>query len=135
MGIFIIVCGGRDYLNWPHIYGVLDRALALFHRGNIAGIIEGGASGADAGAAMWAFMHGIPYKTFTAEWKQFGKSAGPIRNSYMLSWAGPAALVFAFPGGRGTRDMLRQAREMKVPAFEFAEEWLHRLGSNQRPLD
>lgn len=43
------------------------------------------------------------------------EGAGPIRNSFMLA-LGPD-LVLAFPGGRGTADMVRQASEAGV-AFD-----------------
>ena len=45
---------------------------------------------------------------FPAEWDKYGVSAGPIRNQKMID-EGKPDLVFAFPGGRGTTDMIRRA--------------------------
>ena len=57
---------------------------------------------------------------FPAEWKKHGKAAGPIRNRKMLQ-DGKPDLVLAFPGGRGTANMVELAtdagiRVMHVPA-------------------
>lgn len=43
-----------------------------------------------------------------------GKAAGPIRNQRMLD-EGKPDLVVAFPGGRGTADMVRRAKAAGVP--------------------
>jgi hypothetical protein len=39
----------------------------------------------------------------------FGAAAGPVRNRQMLDIY-PEATVIAFPGGRGTKDMVDEAR-------------------------
>lgn len=44
-----------------------------------------------------------------ADWKKHGKAAGPIRNGIMLR-DGKPDMVVAFPGGRGTANMVDQAR-------------------------
>ena len=46
---------------------------------------------------------------FPADWKVRGRAAGHIRNQQMLDEGRPH-LVVAFPGGRGTADMVRRAR-------------------------
>ena len=43
-----------------------------------------------------------------SKWKMHGKKAGPLRNQEMVD-AG-TDLVVAFPGGRGTADLVRRAR-------------------------
>lgn len=48
-------------------------------------------------------------KPYPADWKRHGKSAGPIRNQLMLYETQPH-IVVAFPGGRGTADMVRKAK-------------------------
>jgi hypothetical protein len=47
-----------------------------------------------------------------ADWS-IGRKAGPIRNQRMLDEHAPD-LVVAFPGGRGTADMVRRARKSGV---------------------
>lgn len=76
-------------------------------------LIEGGATGADRLAREWADMNGVQVLTFPAEWNIHGKSAGPIRNKKMLEEGRPD-MVVAFPGGRGTQNMINQAHEFGV---------------------
>ena len=47
------------------------------------------------------------------EWAKFGKRAGPMRNARMLAEFNPE-LVIAFPGGRGTADMIARAKKARV---------------------
>lgn len=111
----VIVCGGRDYRDQSHVVEVLDNLSAL---GKITTIVQGGANGADLYAELWAESRDIPFETWPADWRQEGRRAGPLRNQRMLN-AG-ACLVVAFPGGRGTADMVRRARKAGVPVIEAA---------------
>jgi predicted Rossmann-fold nucleotide-binding protein len=102
----ILVCGGRDYEDAASIERALD---ALHAARGITLIIEGGAAGADSHARAWASARGIDVRTFYADWKTYGRRAGPLRNARMLDEGRPDGVV-AFPGGRGTADMIRQAQ-------------------------
>jgi YspA, cpYpsA-related SLOG family len=99
--IRLLVCGGRDYRDRGRLFGILS---AL----NPAIVIHGAARGADALADEWARSHAVGIKSFPADWALHGKSAGVRRNAIMLHEGHPT-LVVAFPGGRGTEDMVRRA--------------------------
>jgi hypothetical protein len=71
-------------------------------------IIHGGASGADRLAGEWAASRGIPVEVHPADWQKYGRAAGPIRNQQMIDRK--PDMVVAFPGGRGTADMVRRVR-------------------------
>jgi hypothetical protein len=43
-----------------------------------------------------------------ADWRRYGRAAGPIRNKEML--AHRPQLAVAFPGGTGTADMVGKAK-------------------------
>ncbi len=85
-------------------------------------VITGGATGVDAQAKDWALLRGIQTVTLEANWKHHGKSAGPIRNRNIaetLKWleggaGGQKVELIAFPGGAGTRNMIRAAQSMNV---------------------
>lgn len=112
-GTKILVCGGRSFSDLNKVFEILD----LIHsRRNIAVIIEGGAHGADAMARLWAESRGVHLCTVKALWERYGKAAGPKRNAAMLA-LGPTGVV-AFAGGRGTADMVKQARAACVPVKE-----------------
>ncbi len=103
----VLVCGGRDFNDWGRVMEVLDN---IHIDKKIDTIIEGGASGADTLAWKWAknrLGKGNSI-SFEAEWDKHGKSAGPMRNQRMID-EGKPDIVVAFPGGRGTQDMIRRA--------------------------
>lgn len=117
MGIRVLVCGGRAYSDVERVASVLN----VFHQTVGVGVlIEGGATGADAAAAAWAVSNGIRLLVFPVskeEWRRIGPAAGPIRNRRMLE-EGKPDLVVAFPGGRGTANMMKQARAAGVDVHE-----------------
>lgn len=110
----VIVCGGRDFgaQLGEHILAY-DTLFAL---GPDVTLVCGGARGADQMAIAWHNITGTPVEVFPADWKKHGRAAGPIRNQQMLD-AG-ADLVIAFPGGRGTADMVQRARKAGIPVRE-----------------
>lgn len=111
----VIVCGGRDYRDHTVIKGVID----ALPEGAI--VIHGGAPGADKLAAKAAWERGLDVREYPAEWLKLGRSAGPIRNQQMLEVESPD-LVIAFPGGRGTDDMVGRALKAGVKVKRVGEE-------------
>jgi len=109
----VLVCGGRDFSDQRAVDVALDD---LHDNKGITRIIEGGASGADRFAYEWAAINCVPIEHFVADWKRNGRAAGPIRNKQMLD-DGKPDLVMAFPGGRGTADMVRRAEAANVPVL------------------
>ena len=53
-----------------------------------------------------------------ADWEKHGKAAGAIRNQQMLDDYHPDAVI-AFPGGRGTADMIKRARARMIDVIEI----------------
>jgi hypothetical protein len=102
----VLVCGGRNFSDDQYSDEVLDNLHES--RGPITVIINGGAHGADACARWWAESRKVKCVTVPANWAEFGKAAGPIRNERMLRDFKPD-MVVAFLGGRGTKDMVRRA--------------------------
>jgi hypothetical protein len=113
----VLVCGGRDFNDNALVFRTLDRIQRRF---GIECIIHGGASGADSYANVWAYGQHVDVFVFKADWKAHGRSAGPIRNERMLLDSKPDVVV-AFPGGRGTKDMVTRAYKAGVAAVEVNE--------------
>lgn len=117
----ILVCGGRDFEDWKKFNSVMYDI--VFGRTGTPNdvemlptgieIIAGGATGADSLAIEWAIANWVPFIEYPADWKQYGKKAGYIRNKQMLE-EGKPDLVVAFPGGRGTANMIKLAEEAGV---------------------
>lgn len=109
----VLVCGGRDYGDRRSVYSELDR---LYAQHPIV-LIAGGARGVDNLAADWAAARSVPKMIYNADWERHGKAAGPIRNQRMID-EGKPDLVVAFPGGRGTADMVKRAKAADIKVIE-----------------
>jgi hypothetical protein len=59
----------------------------------------------------------VPYKTVRADWDRLGKAAGHERNGRML--LEKPDRVIAFRGGKGTQNMVWQAREAGVATIRI----------------
>lgn len=126
----ILVCGGRDYNNKEKVFEVLDK-LAEKHSKLYSAtenwlpsdirIITGGAKGADDLAAAWAMVNFTDYKEYKADWNKYHKAAGPIRNQQMLDKENPD-LVVAFPGGKGTADMIKRAEWEGIKVIKVTDD-------------
>jgi hypothetical protein len=110
----ILVCGGRDYINKSKVFQVLNLYTS------VQVIIHGAARGADLLAREWAVIHNVPELAFKADWDRYGLGAGPRRNAQMLAEGHPD-LVIAFPGGRGTADMIKKARKAGILVIQIGE--------------
>ena len=73
-------------------------------------VVSGTAKGADAFGEAWARDCGIQILQFPANWKKFGKRAGPLRNEEMADNAD--GLIAIWDGkSRGTTSMLNLAAD------------------------
>lgn len=109
----VLVCGGRDYSDASVLWGELD-TLRQQAPHDCMVVIQGGAHGADQMAREWCESRKVEYENYAADWKANGKAAGPIRNQRMID-EGKPDLVVAFPGGKGTADMVRRTTAAGVP--------------------
>lgn len=111
----VLVCGGRDYEDREQLFRVLDAA----HLANpIVCLIHGAARGADTLAGDWALERDVLCNAYPADWDRDGRAAGPIRNKKMLV-EGKPHMVVAFPGGRGTANMIQQAEAAGIPVVRI----------------
>jgi hypothetical protein len=117
--IKVLVCGGRDYNDKEVVFGFLDHINEKYY---IICVAHGAARGADTLADDWAKAHNILVEAYPADWNKHGKSAGSIRNRQMLV-DGKPDVVIAFPGGKGTENMIRQAKHRGVQVIVPAISW------------
>lgn len=114
----VLVCGGRDFVDVPKLWKFLDE---LDQQQEIVTVIDGESDdltgpyvGADYWGHQWALARGRATIRQLANWKQYGRAAGPIRNGMMLKQHKPDCVV-ATKGGRGTLNMIEQATEANIP--------------------
>ncbi len=116
----ILITGDRNWSN-------SDMIAATFHEHHLVPsdvIIHGDARGADRMGAEIArnefHISESHILAFPADWNQYGRSAGPIRNQQMLT-EGKPTLVLAFHdnihNSKGTKDMIIRALEADVTVY------------------
>lgn len=111
------VTGGRYYANQEAVFAALDAVKEVY--GPVR-LHVGDANGADWLAWKWAEDRNVPVRRFIADWNQFGKMAGPIRNREMLDSG--VELLIAFPGGRGTNGCIKEAEQRMIPVRVVKDE-------------
>ena len=109
----LIIAGGRDFRDFNILCDKCDRLLAHKRNTHNIVIVSGTARGADQLGERYAVEKGFPILRFPADWLQYGKAAGSIRNRHMTESAN--ALV-AFWNGKsaGTRNMIYLARKYNL---------------------
>lgn len=116
----VLVCGGRGFHDKAHLFKVLDK---FNEQRTVLCLIHGCARGADSFAEEWASQpgrDGVVIERYPADWNAHGNKAGPIRNFKMLMEGRPD-VVIAFPGGRGTANMIQQAVKAGVEVIIIRE--------------
>ena len=108
---FLVVSGSRQFSNKSIIHLHLQSALKKQPK---LVLVSGGAAGADQIVRSWAVANKVPFLSVPAHWQRFGKAAGPIRNSFMLSIAS-GLLAFPLASSKGTVSIIRQARKLGLP--------------------
>ena len=113
----LVVTGGRGFKDKNFVWRCLD-VLRIKKKTNIH---VGDALGVDTAVFNWVISKNEgPWFTYKADWNKYDKAAGPLRNKEMLEAAkkGQDPLVLAFPGGKGTANCIKQAKEMELDVLE-----------------
>ena len=112
----ILITGSRDFDEPDKIKEVINS----FSSDTI--IIHGAASGADTLADKYGKEKGLEIMPFPADWKKYGRAAGPIRNKQMLV-EGKPDIVYAFyrdkAESKGTKNMVNQAIKAGIKVIEY----------------
>lgn len=110
----ILICGDRNYKNKNKIKNFLKKVPKN------STIINGGCRGADLIAQQEAKELKLNVETYPAEWRLYGRAAGPIRNLKMLN-EGKPNFVIAFHNNieesKGTKNMLKISKKANVKTF------------------
>lgn len=115
----LLVCGSRFCYDWR----LLEQTLYEFNKEHdIRVLISGCAPGIDSLAIQWAMYNKtwddrfILIEKYPADWKQYGKGAGPIRNQQMLDEGKPDHVIaFLAPNSRGTANMINRTKQANIP--------------------
>ncbi len=107
----IVIAGCREYNDYLTAKEYIDYCISRIRKEYTLVILSGGCKGADMLGERYAKENGFKVERYNAEWKKYGRRAGPIRNEIM---AGLCDYVICFWDGksRGTKSMIDLA-EMK----------------------
>ena len=106
----VIIAGSRDFNDYEVLQTVCDNLLAKKKQTHNIVIISGTAKGADSLGEQYARERGYVVKRFPADWQQYGKAAGPIRNRQMTDNA-DALIAFWDGHSTGTQNMIMEAKK------------------------
>lgn len=112
-----IIAGTRTITGHAALTAVCDAMDAAAKEGIVpTEIVSGCARGIDKCGELWADTEGLPVRHFPADWKRYGKAAGPTRNREMAGYA--QALVAVWDGvSVGTRHMIAVARSCGLRVY------------------
>lgn len=126
----VIIAGGRDFArtpidkaDWELLTSSLDKLLQNKRRTHRIVVLCGMAKGADMAGRRYAEQRRYHVRYFPADWDQYGKRAGIIRNDLMAQNAD--ALVAFWDGeSPGTRNMIETARKynLQVRVIKYSHE-------------
>ena len=107
----VIIAGSRTIFNYDLVKEAIKESGF-----KIRVILCGCANGVDKLGEQYATEHGIIVEYYEADWKKYGKLAGPVRNDIMADNAD--ALIAVWNGAsRGTRHMISSARIGRLKVY------------------
>ncbi|HHV30694.1 MAG TPA: DUF2493 domain-containing protein [Clostridium sp.] len=110
----VLICGSRNYNDYDKIYNYLKNKSKY----DDIIVVEGGAPGADLLSKKAAISLNIEYREYKADWKKYGRAAGPKRNQQMLDCESPDLVVAFHPNideSKGTKDMINRSKKANIP--------------------
>lgn len=111
----VIIAGSR-YFEADKIYETVVEAVMLSGF-EITEVVSGAARGVDEAGELYAEANQLKCTKFEADWEQYKRAAGPIRNNLMAEYAD--ALI-AIPDNRaysGTKNMIERMRVLGKPVY------------------
>ena len=103
----VIIAGGRDFNDYQLLSTTMDNLLRNITDEIV--VVCGQARGADTLGEQYAKEHGYRVDYYPADWKQYGKRAGYLRNEQMAQNA-DALAAFWNGESRGTKHMIDLAK-------------------------
>ena len=113
----VIIAGSRGVYD----YSILEKAIfnaSMCGILDITEVLSGTARGVDKLGELYAKRKNITIKKFPANWEQYGKSAGYIRNEQMGNYAD--ALLSVWDGkSKGSKHMIKIANDIGLVVYVY----------------
>lgn len=110
----VIIAGSRTITDYNIVLdAVLESSAYIFP---ITEIVSGCARGVDLLGEKYAKLNNLSIKKFPANWNEYGKLAGPIRNRQMAEYAD--SLIAIWDGkSKGTKNMIDTMKMLNKKFF------------------
>ena len=110
----IVVAGCRDFEDYERAKKFIDVCIKEIRKENTLIFLSGRCRGADMLGERYAEENGFDIEYFPADWKTYGRSAGPRRNRQMAE-AADYIICFWDERSMGTRSMIEYAKKCGKP--------------------
>lgn len=115
-----IIAGSRTIQHLDFVWNVISMCPWI---DDITEVVSGTCRGVDRMGEVYAKTRKWPIKRFPANWKAYGKKAGPMRNEKMARYAD--ALIVVWDGeSKGTKNMIKEAKKYGLRIFRITIEVL-----------
>ncbi len=110
----IVVAGCRNFEDYEIAEKYIDMCIQNIREKYGLIFVSGGCSGADRLGELYAEKNGFDIELHPADWKKYGRAAGPKRNKEM---ADVSDYVICFWDGKsiGTKNIIECARKLGKP--------------------
>ena len=106
-----IIAGGRNITNYSLLLSAIGES-----EFEITEVVSGMAPGVDTLAIQYSQENNLPLAEFHADWNQYKRAAGPIRNREMANYG--EALIAIWDGeSRGTKNMIEEATKRGLRVY------------------
>lgn len=116
----VIIAGSRTIIDYKIVCRAVSQALWKWGKAytDITEIFSGCAKGVDRLGEQWAVENSKRLLLYPAEWKNYGKKAGYLRNIRMAKYAD--ALIAVWDGkSKGTKHMIDIANKKGLKVFVY----------------
>jgi len=118
----VIIAGSRGFNDYATLQATCDNILSQKRMTHTIVIISRTAKGADSLGEQYASERGYAVERFPADWQQYGKAAGPIRNRLMADNA-DALIAFWDGHSTGAKDMITEAKKKGMAVRIYNTKW------------
>ena len=113
----ITIGGCRDFEDYEVFTGFVSECIEKMKPRDRIIILSGHCKGTDLMAEKYADEMGYEIEIHTADWKKYGRAAGPKRNAEMIQNSN-AVIAFWDGKSRGTKNLLEYAKKKSIPIYE-----------------
>lgn len=107
----VIIAGSRTINDYKNVVNAIKNS-----KFEITEVVCGCAIGIDRLGQQWANVNQIPVKQMPANWNEYGKKAGIIRNIQMAQYA-DAAIIIWDGKSAGSKNMISEIKKVNKPYF------------------